>query len=296
MTTGEHFKNFIKDEDVNQENFIEFIENNFDEIVEEYSLGEVIDFVIYHGDSWKLGVILSLNPDIFIKLDSLSRMIAQSGKVNLIHVLNKNFWKKSIFDVFSVCVKLQFTDFICEFIKKIDFELDDITDIEFINLNKIFYYSCLRNEYENIKVLIKAGANPGFSFEGVNSITILKRNIFTKSFSYVSRKFPLVLINEKQILMKDEIYSIIEDYKKGKRIEDLSFYIAKFGGNILNEKNEKGDSLFEQIIETGNVKFFRRMFAILNDNGESTIKDLVSIAKKLNQEKIMNILIEESVK
>lgn len=53
---GNILKNFIKDEDVNQENFIEFIENHFDEIrLCNIFRGEVIDFVIYHGNSWKLG-------------------------------------------------------------------------------------------------------------------------------------------------------------------------------------------------------------------------------------------------
>lgn len=295
MTIGEQFKNFIKDENINQEDFLEFIDEKFDEVVEEYSLSEVIDFIIYHGSYWQLNAVLSLHPNIFRDLEDIAKMIAQSGKLEMIQSLSKNFWKKKLFDVLSICIKNKNTNFACEVFRKIKFELEDISDVDFININKLFFLSCLRNEFNNVKILIKAGANPAFVFDEVNSIDILKRNMFVNTFDYVYKKFPNVKISEEKSLLNGEIDLIIEDYKNGKNIEDLSLYIAKFGGSIVNKKNVNGVSLFEPIIETGNMKFFSRIFLVLNDRSENTIRELVSKAKSLNQYKIMNKLIEESV-
>lgn len=295
MTIGEQFKNFIKDENINQEDFLEFIDEKFDSVVEEYSLSEVVDFIIYHGDHWRLSAVLSLHSNIFRELEDIAKMIAQSGKLDLIQSLSDKFWKVKLFDVLSVCVKNQNTNFACEVLKKIKFDLNDISNVEFININKLFFLACLRNELSNIKILIKAGAHPGFICEDVNSIAVLERNKFLKSLDYVSKKFIEVKSSEKQLLLNGEIDVIIEEYSNGKSIEELSFYIAKFGGEIVNKKNKKGISLLDHIIETGNLKFFSRIFLVLNDRSESTIKELVYKAKNLNQYKIMNKLIEESV-
>lgn len=298
MELVDQFKDFIRNDDYDQQKFIDFIKSNFDKIVNEYSLEEVMDYIINYGDRWLLGATLSLHQDIFFRLGNLAELIAISGKDELIDVLQKDFWLNNFFNVCSICSKNQNTDFLCKVLIISKIKLEEITDIEFLNINKLLFIACTRNEKNNIKTLVEFGADPSFIFDDVNGFTILKRNLFNNSLEYVrNKKSPLTIpITSICQLEQEECDEMVEDYKRSKSIELLSYLVGKFGDEILIKKSSSGETIFDFIISTGNIKFFDRMFSILKDKSDKNIRYLVDKSNKLEQYEIMNRIIEGVVK
>ena len=293
------FKDIITNKNIDDESFVDLINKNYKYLNYDFpTIGNPMVFALMVSEKWKIAEMFYVYFNHYTVQEKIILEMIRYDRQDIIEIFNPSFWVDYFYDTMSLCVKTSNTSFaksVLRFLKDKNVKLL-ITIDEKTLLNKLLFLSSLRNEFEAISVFIYYGALPNVNFEGINVLTILYRNNFDTSYLYVREKYPNVILSEIVEFTLDDIDFIVQEYVTTKDIYHLSFNIAKFGGGILNFKDKKGRTIIELVIRNGTFNLFVRLFEIMNDRSEKTLKELIDIAKVNGKTKIVEKLIEESIK
>lgn len=285
------------------EEFIQFIDKKDIDVNKVYPrLGDLLTYSIYYGthDSVSLLILNGANytQDSEIDLIPPFAHIIYSNRKDLVDVFTPEFWRDYFFEALNHCQKNKNTKMLALIIDEIkkEYKLTDIvlTDLDKKKLTDMLYYSSLRNEFNNIKTFVELGAYLDFVIGGVNIIAILKRNGFIQTLNYINSLNVDLVETELHPILELDIPRFIKIYKEKENIDDLSYIIARYGTEILLEKD--GDEmLIEFILLKGYVGFFLRLFRALNNKSKSLIDRLINKAKDIDNKEIIEVLIEEAI-
>lgn len=302
MNEESKIKSFIIDGG-NSKDFIDFIYREKINLNKEYySIGNPLVLALMKGSADSVMTLMEAGADMFYVSVSdgmpTYNNIIFNNREDVVDLLLPDFWIDYFSDFLNLCVKTKNTKILVKILNKIAEKTNNLELLteDILNFKSMMFYAALRNEIESMKLFLKFGASVYFDFNGVNIISVLSKNLFTPSYEYISEKYPDIIAGEDHSVEEIDIDAFFSYYKRNRSIDDISFMIARYGGKILLCENSEGVMLIETIIESKQPAFFFRMFKIMNDRSEYVINKLVEKAKKEDQKKIMEILIEESVR